>query len=253
MEENLHDGHRNRLRGLAYNSNFKNIPEHQLLELLLTYVIPRKDTNPIAHKLIKEFGSYSGVLDAKPEDLMKVKGVGEKTANFLVSIKHFFFAYNENKMNKNATILNTLDAVNFIRNFLSGKSNEEFYVICIDNSNKVKLYEHISSGVVNKTNVDIRKIMEVVFKSNSCNVIVCHNHPSGSSKPSYADDKLTKAVLTTLTLNGINLLDHIIISSDDYFSYNRSGTLTKYYEEVKTLLSSPMAMQKPCEYNKLHK
>lgn len=249
MNENLHNGHRDRLREFAYNNNFKNMPEHQLLELLLSYVIPRKDTNPIAHKLIKEFGSFSAVLDANLQDLLKVDGIGNKTANFLISIKHFFYAYNAGKVNKSQTILNTLDAVNFIKGVLGGKTVEEFYVVCIDNSNKVKLCEHISSGVVNKTNVDVRRVMEVVFKSNASNVIVCHNHPTGNSKPSAADDKLTKAILTTLTLNGITLLDHIIISNQDFFSYNKSGLIQKYMQDVTSLLSSPMAMQKPCKYN----
>lgn len=249
MEENLHKGHRERLREMAYNTNFKNLEQHQLLELLLSYVIPRKDTNPIAHRLIKTFGSFSGVLDAKREDLEKVDGIGAKTANFLVSIKHFFYAYNSTKENKNAVILNTADAVNFLKPYVQFKSVEEFYVVCIDNSNKVKLCEFVSSGVVNKTNVDIRKIMEIVFKSNASNVIICHNHPSGNATPSYSDNKLTKAVLTTLTLNGITLLDHIIISDNDYYSFNKSGLISKYLSEVKALLSSPIAMQKPCKYN----
>lgn len=249
MKENLHEGHRNRLRELALNTNFTNLPEHQVLELLLSYVIPRKDTNPIAHKLIKEFGSFAAVLDANVSDLIKVEGIGNKTANFLVSLKQFFYVYNAGKLNKAQTILNTLDAVNYIKCVLGGKSVEEFYVVCIDNSNKVKLCELISSGVVNKTDVDVRKVVEVVFKSNANNVIVCHNHPTGTAKPSAADDKLTKAILTTLTLNGITLLDHIILSNQDYFSYNKNGLIQKYMQDISNLISGTLVMQKPCKYN----
>lgn len=249
MKENLHVGHRNRLREMAYNNNFKNLEQHQLLELLLSYVIPRKDTNPIAHKLIKEFGSFSAVLDAKVEQLIKIDGIGNKTANFLVSIKHFFYAYNKTKNKTSAVITNTAQAVEFIENILQFKNVEEFYVICIDNLNKVKHYENISSGVVNKTNVDVRKVMEVVFKSNVSNVIICHNHPMGDSEPSPADDKLTKALITTLILNGINLLDHIIISENGFYSYSKSGLLSSYLLEVKNLIASPYAMQNPCKYN----
>ena len=249
MNKNIHDGHRNRLRELALNNNFKNMPEHQILELLLSYVIPRKDTNPIAHNLIKEFGSFSAVIDADFSDLIKVEGIGSKTAHFLVSLKHFFYAYNAGKVNKKETILSTLDAVNFMKTILAGKTVEEFYVVCIDSVNKVKLCELINVGVSNKTNVDVRQVMEVVFKSKTTNVIVCHNHPTGNSRPSAADDKLTKALLTTLTLNGIALLDHIILSSEDYFSYNRSGILQQYSLDVANLISSPLVMQKPCKYN----
>ena len=247
--DNLHLGHRNRLRETAQKTGLSNLPEHQVLELLLSYVIPRKDTNPIAHRLIKEFGSFSNVLDAKVEDLIKVEGVGDKTAHFIVSLKEFFFIYNASKSNKKETILNTLDAVNFIKGFLMGKTVEEFYVICIDNSNKVKLAKQICSGVVNKTNVDVRKVMEVVFKSGVSNVIICHNHPTGTAKPSAADDKLTKAILTTLILNGITLLDHIIISDTEYFSYNKNDIIYRFSQEVSNLISSPVAMQPPCKYN----
>ncbi len=249
MNKNIHEGHRNRLREFAYNNNFKNMPEHQILELLLSYVIPRKDTNPIAHRLIKEFGGFSAVIDADFNDLLKIDGIGNKTAHFLTTLKHLFYAYNAGRVNKNETILSTLDAVNFIKNILVGKTVEEFYVICLDSANKVKLCELINVGVVNKTDVDVRQIMEVVFKSKTANIIVCHNHPTGNSRPSAADDKLTKALLTTLTLNGLTLLDHIILSNEDYYSYNRNGVLQKYAQDVSNLISSPVVMQKPCKYN----
>ena len=125
MEENLHDGHRNRLRELAFKNNFKNMEQHQLLELLLSYVIPRKDTNPIAHRLIKKFGSFTGVLDASKEDLVQVDGVGNTTASFIASLKHFFYAYNAGKINSSSKITNVKEAVEYTEKLFKGKNIEE--------------------------------------------------------------------------------------------------------------------------------
>lgn len=248
MEENLHDGHRNRLRELAFKNNFKNMEQHQLLELLLSYVIPRKDTNPIAHRLIKKFGSFTGVLDASKEDLVQVDGVGNTTASFIASLKHFFYAYNAGKINSFSKITNVKEAVEYTEKLFKGKNIEEFYIICIDGANNVKVCENISTGSANKANVDIKKVVEIVYKSNATNVIIAHNHPDGTSRPSFADDKLTKAILTTLALSNINLLDHIIISKTDYFSYRNSGLVSRYYKEASSIIGDVFVMQPSCKY-----
>lgn len=248
--KNIHSGHRDRLRKLAHNVGLNKMQEHQALELLLTYVIPQRDVNPLAHALINKFGSFSGVLDASKEDLMTVKGVGEKTAYFLSGLKDFFFLYKENKLDAKQTIKNTKDAVDFISHVLTDKLHEEMYVICIDGLNNVKKCELINKGNSNSVSINIRKITEIVLSSNTHNIILCHNHPNGSSKPSLADDKLTKTLLTSLTLNNIHFLDHIIIGSDDFYSYYLSGKLEMYKREIKHLFSYDSVMQNACEYNK---
>ena len=250
MAEHLHHGHRSRLREMSYKNDFNNLEEHQLLELLLTYVIPRRDTNPIAHNLIKEFGSFTSVLDAKREDLEKVDGIGPKTANFLVSIKHFFFAYNKGKTPTMQKIDTIEKSVDFFNSFLSGKTHEEFYMACLDNDCRVKHCQLVNSGSVNKTEVSIRKILEICFKMNAAHVMVCHNHPEGNAEPSFSDNRLTKALMTALAFNNITLVDHIIISKDDHFSYCRSDFWDAYLSEVYSTVGINFAMQKPIAYNK---
>jgi DNA repair protein RadC len=250
MAEHLHHGHRSRLREISYQNDFKNLEEHQLLELMLTYVIPRRDTNPIAHNLIKEFGSFAAVLDAKREDLEKIDGIGPKASNFLVSIKHFFYAYNKGKIPTMQKIDTVEKSVAFFNTFMAGKPNEEFYMACLDNDCRVKHYQLINTGSVNKTEVSIRKILEICFKINAVNVMVCHNHPEGNSKPSFSDTKLTKALMTALAFNNITLVDHIIVSNVDFFSYRKSGDWKKYLEEVYKTVGFNYAMQKPISYEK---
>lgn len=248
--ENIHKGHRTRLRQVAQMNGINKMQEHQALELLLTYVIPQKDVNPLAHLLINKFGSFSEVLDAKKHELLTVKGVGENTACFLSSFKDFFFLYKENKQEQKTAIKNTKEAVAFVSATLNDKLQEELYVLCIDGLNLVKRFEQVSKGTSNATNVNIRKITEVVISSNTHNVIVCHNHPNGLATPSLADDKLTRALFMGLALNSITLLDHIIIGTNDFYSYNVSGKIDTYQKELKNLMNNEVLMQNACQYNK---
>ncbi|MBR2468459.1 MAG: DNA repair protein RadC [Clostridia bacterium] len=248
MAEQIHSGHRSRLRESSYKNNFQNLEEHQLLELLLTYVIPRRDTNPIAHRLINYFGSFTAVLDAKIEDLVKIEGVGEKTANFLVSIKHFFYAYNKGKVKPDEYIKSPDVAAAYANRYFKGKTVEEFYVVCLEADCKVKHCELISTGSVNKTDVSTRKVLEIAFKTNASSVMVMHNHPEGGPEPSMADNKLTKVLSTVLAYNNIALVDHMIVSKKEYFSYKRNGLIDEYRAEFAKEQGYPFVMQNPCTY-----
>lgn len=245
---NIHAGHRTRLRNFANENGISNMPQHQALELLLSYVIPQKDTNPIAHDLMNEFGSFSAVLDAKPEDLIKVKGVGSKTADFISEIKEFFYLYKKSKLNKIIKINNTRDVFFFVSELIGDKPYEEILLVVVDGNNYVKHYETISKGVSNATSLNLRNLLQIVFKHNASNVIIAHNHPSGSAKPSTADDKLTKLVLTSLTLNGINLLDHMIVGTTNYYSYFIDGKIKQWLDESVKIGTESVAMQKKCSY-----
>ncbi len=247
--KDIHKGHRERLREFAKINGISKMQEHQALELLLTYVIPQKDVNPIAHNLINKFGSFSNVLDAKQEDLLEVKGIGNKTAYFLASFKDFFHLYKEKSNKHSKVIKNTAAAVEFIKPLLEDKLTEEIYVICLDGFNNIKKFERLAQGVSNAVNLLIRNVTEFVFKSNCHNVLVCHNHPNGSSAPSNADDKVTKSLVMALSINNINLLDHIILGKEDFYSYNISGKIAKYNEEISNLVNYKMLMQNICGYN----
>lgn len=249
MKENIHSGHRARIRELAYKTDFKNMEQHQVLELLLSYVIPRSDTNPLAHRLINEFGSFSGVLDASFDDLIKVKGVGNKTAYFLTGLKNFFFVYRESSIEKCIKINSIGVAINLAKNLLMGKTVEEFYAIYLDAGNTVKHIECVNSGTQNKTYVDIKKITQSAFKHKAIRVIVCHNHPKGVAVPSTEDDKLTNALIIGLYPNNVLVLDHIIIADSNFYSYHDSGILSNFYKTAKETFNFTVAMQDGGEYS----
>lgn len=231
--KNLHSGHRERLRTRALETNLNGFEEHQILELLLGYVIPRKDTNPIAHELIKEFGSLSGVLNAEINDLTKIKGVSNYSASFLVLLKDVFRKYKQSQVKDVTTITNTRQAIEICKSEIADLPQENILILCVDNSNRVTLKKIISTGFSNKTTISIRKIIDVVVKNNSNNIILAHNHPNGKMTPSPEDDETTKNLVFTLALSDIVVLDNIIVGIDGCYSYFVSGKLSEYYDNIK--------------------
>lgn len=231
--KNIHSGHRERLRARALETNLEGFEEHQILELLLGFVIPRKDTNPIAHNLIKEFGSLSGVLNAEVNDLTKVSGVSNYSASFLVLLKDVFRKYKQSQVKNIKTITNTREAIQICKSEIGDLAQENILILCIDNSNRVAYKKILATGFSNTTSISIRKIVDVVVKSNSSNIILSHNHPNGTQNPSPEDDDTTQKLVLTLGLSGINILDNIIVGNDGCYSYFVSGKLSKYYENIK--------------------
>lgn len=230
--KNVHVGHRQRLRARAIETNLEGFEEHQILELLLTFVIPQKDTNPIAHLLIKEFGSLSGVLNADLKELAKVKGISEYSASFLVLLKDVFRKYKQSSVRSITTIKNTKEAIEVCKSELADLLEERVLVICVDNSNKVINKKIIAVGDDNKTTVSIRKIVDIVVRTNTSNIILAHNHPNGISKPSAEDDVTTKNLVFSLALSGVTILDNIVVGTDGCYSYFANGKLSEYYDSV---------------------
>lgn len=248
MKENIHSGHRERLRKRAIDSNLDGFEEHQILELLLTFDIPQKDTNPIAHNLIKEFGSLSGVLDADLEELINVDGISTYSASFLSLLKDVFRKYRQSSTSNIYKICNSKDAINLCCHELNGLKEEKLLVLCLDNQNKIISKKILGTGVSNQTIVPIRKIVDVVVKSNCSNVIISHNHPNGDSSPSSADDLTTKNLVFTLSLSGIKLLDHIVVGENNSYSYFQSGRIGEFMTQVEYSTKNILMGQEHCKY-----
>ena len=231
-EKNIHKGHRQRLRKKAVENSLENFEEHEVIELLLTFVIPQKDTNPLAHELIEEFGSLAGVLNANSHDLSKIKGISEYSADFLSLLKFVFKKYRQSKLKSMRKITNVRDAVELCVSELADLPVENVFVACIDNSNNLVTKKIISTGFNDEASVPVRKIIDMCIRSNTSNIIISHNHPYGNEKPSANDDKVVKHLALTLALAGIKILDSVIIGLDGYYSYSKSGYLADCYDEI---------------------
>ena len=219
----IHDGHRSRLKERFCKEGLDHFDEHQVLELLLFYCIPRMDTNPIAHALLERFGSLAQVLEAPVEELEKVPGIGHNAAVFLSLVMQTGRYYQVSAASHNV-IMNTLaDCGRYLIPFFYGRRNETVYLLCLDAKCKVLCCKEVGEGSVNSAGVPIRRIVEMALAANATSVVLAHNHPSGLAVPSDADKQTTKRVAMALSSVEINLVDHIVVADDDFTSMLQSG------------------------------
>lgn len=226
---NLHVGHRERLRRRFHEEGLDGFEDHQVLELLLFNVIPRGDTNPIAHLLMRRFGSLSAVLEADPKDVAAVEGIGEKAAAFLSMIPQVTRRYFHDRVLRDRPKLNSSEAVaEYLIPLMAGRPEEVFYVLCLDTQCRVVYPALISEGTVKEAAVYPRHVVEEALRHRAASVILAHNHPSGTAKPSQSDHQLTKLLVQALGPLDIKVLDHIIVAGDKAFSFAREGILPAY-------------------------
>lgn len=217
-----HDGHRQRLKTefLARPDSF---PDHKLLELLLFYANPRSDTNPLAHELLERFGSLAGVLDASPEELQKVKGVGEHAAVLFKAAKELSGRYLTIRTQVDDIARNSRDYFSQLRYYFFGAQRELLYLLCMDGKHKVLGIRKLGEGNVNSVNVTPRLLAEAALSLNAAAVVLAHNHVSGIALPSDDDIATTESLAPFLAKLGIELVDHVIFVDDDMVSLRDSG------------------------------
>ncbi len=224
----LHDGHRQRLKSRFLSQGLEGFEDHNVLELLLFYSIPQKDTNEIAHLLLNEFGSLHGVFDAPVDALCKVKGVSSHTATMIKLMPALFARYQTDKTADAQVLKSTRDFGRYFLPRFYGKTNEEFHVMLLDDKMKIIRCEKAFEGTVNATQIIIKKLIAMVVNSNATGVVVAHNHPEGIALPSHADRHTTERIYKSLEMINVRLWDHIIVADGDYVSLFDSGEFERY-------------------------
>lgn len=249
-KDNLHYGHRDRLRKQVQSGGLDSLHEHQVLEYLLTFAIPLRDTNEIAHELINKFGSFSNVLDADVKSLKQVKGVGEVVANFLAGYKSFYFYYQKHRAKTVNVVRDFNSAKRLILPYLSNIPTEEIYIVGLDGNNKVNFMRRVSVGSENQALLNIRDVTDLLLTHGITNFVIAHNHPDGPAVPSSEDNKFTKALVFAMYLNNVSMLDHLIVGTDDVYSYYHSGLLSDYQNEAEKVLGliKPKVAQPRAKY-----
>lgn len=214
----IHDGHRQRLRKRFKKEGLDDFEQLQVLELMLFYCIPRKDTNEIAHRLLDRFGSVSKVVEAPVEELRKVPGVGENAAVFL-SLLNAFGRYQQVNRVTDMDILTSIDRCGaYLVPFFEGRRNETVFLLCLDAKCKVLCCREVGEGSVNSAAISIRKIVEMALGANATSVVLAHNHPSGLAIPSGDDVQTTKRLAVALRAVEIELADHIVVADGEFVS-----------------------------------
>lgn len=215
----LHKGHRKRLRQKYQQVGLDKFKPHEILELLLHYAIPQIDTNELAHRLLKRFGSLANVLDADMDALMQVDGIGETAACLICFQRDMCRQYYNSKRKIVGQILLTKEDIkDRVNQLFYGVTVEQMHMICMDMDNRVISSEMICEGSIDTVPVYTRKIIACALRLNAKQVILAHNHPSGVLMPSQADRDATDMIAQALSYINVKLYDHIIVAGHHFSS-----------------------------------
>jgi len=196
-----------------------------VIELLLSYAIPRRDVKPAAKKLLDRFGSMAGVFDAPLQSLRSVDGVGEHAARLISTIPRLLDVYQQSRWKRDQTFNSTDGAVTYLNARLANERREVFCILALTSRNDLIAMEEIQRGTVNRTAVFPRQVVEAALKHSATAVILAHNHPGGDPSPSAADRQLTRKLKRILNDLDITVHDHIIIAGPRHFSFAENGGL----------------------------
>lgn len=221
--KNIHRNHRQKVRKKFYDAGFKGMAPHNVLEMLLFFGIPYKDTNPIAHELIERFGSLSGVFEADMAELQSIKGMTENAACLITMMLPLYKQYSEDLFRRNPTFGSLGEIVDFLRRLYIDKVNNEcIYVLCFDAKDSLITYRVLSEGDISSSAVDYRKLASIVLETKASSVIISHNHPHGIALPSKDDIDATKFLIPFMETLKVKVKDHIILTDDSHFSMANS-------------------------------
>ena len=219
-------GHRERIRQKYLQGGYSAFLEYEILELLLTYAIPIKDTKPIAKELIEKFGNLDGVVMASIDELMSVKGIKQNSAIFLKLLGDTSKYLYRGDMKRDGIQLRDKESLlKYLRSDIGFSSREEFKIIFLNNFNILVGSETLFVGTIDKSAVYPREILEKVIQYKAKGVIFAHNHPSGNLRPSKQDIQITEHMQEVLEMIDVKLLEHIIITKDGYFSFLQEGLI----------------------------
>ena len=220
-EDPTYLGHRQRLKERFLRANGSDMADYEALELLLTYAIPRRDVKPLAKKLIKEFGSFAGVISAPIERLISIEGIKENSATLIKFIEFSAKKLSwQNLAFEDTPFISSTDAlIEFCRCSMGYSEVEVLRIIYVDAKLKVMASEVLQKGSVSSVNISPRDIVSNALKKNASGIIMVHNHTTGDPRPSKNDVEATKRVKEACDTVGVKLHEHIIITPSDYYSF----------------------------------
>ncbi len=229
----IHDEHRKRLRKRFEASGLRDFDEHTVLELLLTYAIPRRDTNELSHRLTDKFGGLDRVLEAPVERLREVEGMGERSAAFLKLVFESYGYYERQRCRRGFVAGSTGAAEEYARSLFVGEGDEVVWALCLDSSLKLIRASELARGAVSEASIPLRKVVEEAALTKARSIILAHNHPGGYPSPSSEDVAFTRDAMRALSLIGVTLADHIVVGARSSLSMADSGVIESLREELK--------------------
>lgn len=228
-KKNVHEGHRERMRNKYVNKGIEVFEQHEILEMLLFYAIPRKNTNDIAHRLLEACGSLSAVFDA-PIDILMQQGLSYNAAVLLHMIPDLSRAYQSDKFDNEEKIITDENIGKKMVHLFAGKNEECVYAFFLDAKGKEKYSGIISKGDASSAPLFSKDIVSIAERCKAVTVIIAHNHPSGVAFPSRADLEATADIADALDTIGIHLADHIIVADRDYISLSSTPPFSRMFD-----------------------
>lgn len=219
-----HLGHRQRLRE-RFDKAPESLAEYEILELILGYVLTRKDTKPIAKEMLRRCGSLRGVLQAKPADLEDIPSVGPGVRVFLTLMQDFMTRAAEAPLKAREELCSPESVARMARQRLGALGHEEMWVAFVDSQNKLLLWERAAKGTVNSTSIYPREIIARALAVKAAGLFLVHNHPGGSPAPSGSDMELTRQVQEAGAPLHIRLMDHVVVTENLCYSTATDGLI----------------------------
>ena len=232
MEKNIHAGHRERVRERFMEEGLDGFKDHEILELLLYYCVRQRDTNALAHKMLKEYGTLHDLLEAHPRDIARRCKVSINTATLISLCVPLARRYMNGKWGERPVLNSSFKAGEYAMTLFAGRIYEAFFAICLDSQNRVNHAALVHEGTINEAPVYPRLIVETALRHKASSVILAHNHPGGSLKPSVADIEVTKKIYAALKSISINVVDHIIVAGQNYTSFAEHGIMESIANQI---------------------
>ena len=229
-QQNLNAGHRDRMREEFMKLRSDSMPDYKILEMLLFYGIPRKDTRTIAKTLLNTFGSISGVLEADVTDLKSVKGMTANAACLIKLVLPLAKKYNDSKSGGKGHLHSFEEIGEFAVAQFFTVTCERAILICMDRAGKVLGVQVLAEGDFDSAGISVRTIIGHILQTGATSVVLAHNHPSGIALPSPEDICVTRQIVDALKVISVNLVDHIIVSDNDYVSMAQSKEFKEIFE-----------------------
>jgi DNA repair protein RadC len=234
--ENIHDGHRKRLREKFLKSGLEGFNDYEIIELLLSLGTPRRDCKQPAKEAVKRFHNLRGVLEAPVRELQQIDGIGAHNAFGIKLVQEVAREFLKARILEKPYFSSSQEVFDYLYHSMRGLKKEVFKLIYLNSRNQIIDTVDLSEGTVNSSSVSPREVIESALKNNAAALIIVHNHPSGAVAPSPADNKLTRNLVYAGKIMQLSILDHIIVGDNRYFSFAGEGLINEYETDFLSVM-----------------
>jgi len=224
------------LTDLIMNCGIENVSDIQAVEFVLTYIFPRGDVNPLAHRLIDQFENFGNIVDANYQDLMKIKGINERSAKKISLLSEIFYYYSSSKMRKKLSLENKEEFYDFLEELLRFKNTENLFVFAIDHSFHILQKRRYDLKQVREVGIDPLEIFSLIHSTRASSLLIAHNHPNGTAKPSKDDSDAFLYIEDLIKNVHCSLIDSLVVGNDGIYSEKKDGFVRRF-ETLDNIIS----------------